>query len=203
MLTDALHIRLAELLKSSGGFVLALGRGDPAWEEASPSPGETPTALVDEVARVPVPAPQIAFLDGEGRPTARSTSHLQFTATVEGGQARGPVREMGLYDGATTAPGTGTLLAYRVHRRLDLTPALRMTRTIRIDLGGGRPAAGEARYLGNTRTEELHDLQNLTDNCQLDEIRVDHRYGFASVDAALAMGYDRCAYCFGRELSTR
>jgi len=202
MLTDALHTRLAELLKSNGGaFAIALGRGDPAWEETPPSPEGTPTALVDEVVRVPVPASQVAFLDGEGHPTARSTSHLQFTATFDGGQVRGPVREFGLYDGATTAPGTGALLAYRVHRRLDLTPAVRLTRTIRIDLGRVPLPDSGARYLANTRTKELHDLDNLTGSCQVEEIRVDHRHGFASVDEALAMGYDRCAYCFGRELS--
>lgn len=204
MLTEAMHIHLAQLLAGSESFVIAVGRGDAAWDEVPPSPSAETTALVDEVARMAVPAQQIKFLDDEGQPTQRPASHLQFAVTFDSGQASGPVREIGLYDdGATTEPGTGTLLAYGTHPRLDLTPAIRMTRTIRIDLGGGPPLAGEARYLGNTRTEELHDLQNLTENCQVDEIRIDRRYGFATVGEALAMGYDRCAYCFGRDLSTR
>jgi hypothetical protein len=59
------------------------------------------------------------------------------------------------------------------------------------------------RYLGNTRTREIHDLENLQPRCQVAEIRVDRRYYFARTDDALAMGYDYCAYCFGAGASQR
>lgn len=59
------------------------------------------------------------------------------------------------------------------------------------------------RYLGNTRSREIHDLENLQPTCQVAEIRVDRRYYFARTDDALAMGYDFCAYCFGAGASQR
>ncbi len=58
-------------------------------------------------------------------------------------------------------------------------------------------------YLGNVSTRELHDLSNLTPQCQIDEIAIDRRYHFGNVTAAKAMGYDVCAYCFSREESKR
>ncbi len=59
------------------------------------------------------------------------------------------------------------------------------------------------RYLGNTSSRELHDLNRLTSRCHIDKIDMDRRYRFYTVDEAQAMGYDLCAHCFGRELSKR
>ena len=63
--------------------------------------------------------------------------------------------------------------------------------------------SGTSGYLGNVSTRELHDLSNLTAQCQIDEIAIDRRYHFGNVSAAKAMGYDLCAYCFSREESKR
>jgi hypothetical protein len=59
------------------------------------------------------------------------------------------------------------------------------------------------RYLGNVHTRELHDLQRTTPRCQIDEISPDRRYLFARIEDAQALGYDFCAYCFGRGASRR
>lgn len=59
------------------------------------------------------------------------------------------------------------------------------------------------RYLGNVNTRELHDLQKITPMCQIDEISVDRRYFFSRIEDAQALGYDFCAYCFGRGASKR
>lgn len=66
------------------------------------------------------------------------------------------------------------------------------------DQAGGQ-ASGVTRYLGNSHTRELHDLKNTTRQCQIDEIRADHRRYFESPERAAAppFGYDTCAYCMG------
>lgn len=204
MITTAFSRHIAQRLAALGGFVLAVGRGAAAWDEQRPPPDPTATALVDERARVVIPASDVVFLDDNGAVSQVPTPRIQLTATVEGGSTLGPLREEGWFADATATPGTGALIVYRRHPRVDATAGMQIRRTLQLDLRGtGTASTSPTRFLANTRTEEVHDLQNLTTNCQLDEIRVDHRHGFATVADAVAMGYDRCAYCFGRELSTR
>ena len=58
------------------------------------------------------------------------------------------------------------------------------------------------RYLGNTNTMEVHDLDNEKPQCQIDQIiAADHERPFQSVEAAKATGFDRGHYCLGE--STR
>ena len=59
------------------------------------------------------------------------------------------------------------------------------------------------RYLGNSNTRELHDLQNEQKGCRIKSIRFDHKVNFTSRKEALASGYDYCAYCFGKSKSRR
>lgn len=54
------------------------------------------------------------------------------------------------------------------------------------------------RYLGNTRTKEVHDLDNEKVNCQIEEIiRAGNDTPFHSLSMAHAQGFDNCAYCLG------
>ena len=69
--------------------------------------------------------------------------------------------------------------------------------------GPGPGGATGKRYLGNAHTRELHDLQKVTPQCQIDEIPVDRRFFVSRIEDALALGYDYCAYCFGRAASRR
>lgn len=62
---------------------------------------------------------------------------------------------------------------------------------------------GIKRYLGNSRERELHDLHNLCPRCRVEEIAIDRRYYFSDPVDALRMGYDYCAYCFGKGASKR
>lgn len=201
MITNGYSGYMAQLLEAAGGFVCAVGRGAAAWGHPPPPPNASATGLEDERARVVVPPEDVAFLDDNGGVADGPTPRIQLTATLSG--IEGPLREIGWFAGGTEAPGSGTLLVIRRHQRVEATASLHLTRTVRLDLRGAGGTQADARYLGNTRTGELHDLQHLTANCQLDEIRVDHRYGFERMVDALAMGYDRCAYCFSREQSTR
>jgi len=54
------------------------------------------------------------------------------------------------------------------------------------------------RFLGNTNTLEVHDTQKEETNCQLDEIKADHRKWYDTLAAAKAdRSYDNCAWCLG------
>ncbi|MGF1625579.1 MAG: hypothetical protein ACFCVH_11910 [Alphaproteobacteria bacterium] len=59
------------------------------------------------------------------------------------------------------------------------------------------------RLLGNSNSRELHDLDNEKPGCQIAEIRPDNRFFFQNERQAEALGYDFCAYCFGKERSKR
>ena len=61
----------------------------------------------------------------------------------------------------------------------------------------------EACYLGNKNTMELHDLNLLKNQCQVDEIKKDNRIFFSTKKEATAVGYDFCVYCFGKDKSKR
>ncbi len=67
----------------------------------------------------------------------------------------------------------------------------------------GGPPTWSNRYVGNTNTQEVHDLdkeQTGANECQIDEIiRAGDAVIFApdTVDEAHLQGYDNCAYCLG------
>ncbi|MBB3191862.1 hypothetical protein [Halomonas cerina] len=65
-------------------------------------------------------------------------------------------------------------------------------------VGGGE---AQTRYLGNASTLELHDLENSKPQCRVDTIRAAFRKPYKTQKAAVADGFDFCAYCFGREKS--
>lgn len=56
------------------------------------------------------------------------------------------------------------------------------------------------RYLGNDNKMEVHDLNNETANCQIDEIiKAGHAVVFTpdTLSQAHSEGYDNCHYCIG------
>ena len=54
------------------------------------------------------------------------------------------------------------------------------------------------RFLGNTNTKEVHDLDNENANCQIDEIiRADHAVTFNTLEEAKRAGYDNGHWCIG------
>ncbi len=57
------------------------------------------------------------------------------------------------------------------------------------------------RYLMNTNTKEIHDLNRIQPNCNLDQIQKDHMIFTRTLDKI--DGYDYCRWCFGPEMSTR
>jgi len=60
------------------------------------------------------------------------------------------------------------------------------------------PPLNGARYCGNTSEKEVHDLDNETTQCQINEIiAAGHAVPFSSLETAHSAGYDNCAYCIG------
>lgn len=59
------------------------------------------------------------------------------------------------------------------------------------------PRGSRPRYLGNSNTMQVHDLDNTKPSCQVSEIKSEHRVPFATLSEAKRAGYDPCAYCIG------
>jgi|GEM_PF-1553653 len=210
MLTENFYTMIATMLTGStavpGDLYVAVGIGDKTWDTIPPDVNRSVMKLTRELARKRVTEKDITFLDVDGKPSKGPTTRLSISVRFGDGEAIGSLRECGLYGGgATDAADSGTLLSYYRHPVIAKTAAMSLQRVIRLDLSPSQVVAGSrvTRYLANVRTEELHDLENPNFNCQIDEIREDYRYYFATVEAALAVGYDRCGYCFGRALSAR
>jgi hypothetical protein len=54
-----------------------------------------------------------------------------------------------------------------------------------------------SRFLGSKNTKEVHDTLNEKEQCQLNEIKPDHKKWFDSLATAQAEGFDNCAWCIG------
>jgi hypothetical protein len=54
-----------------------------------------------------------------------------------------------------------------------------------------------SRYLGNKNTKEVHDTLNEKEQCQLKEIKEDHKKWFDLLSVAHSEGFDNCAWCIG------
>jgi hypothetical protein len=58
--------------------------------------------------------------------------------------------------------------------------------------------ANGKRFLGNTNTREVHDLDNEETRCQIGTIiRNGHARFFDTLSAAKKAGYDNCHWCLG------
>lgn len=61
------------------------------------------------------------------------------------------------------------------------------------------PPFNGKRYIGNSNSMEVHDLDNEQSNCQIGEIKTEHVVTFNPDTLAQAHkeNYDNCAYCIG------
>jgi hypothetical protein len=208
-LTESLYTAIATTLsgRSSlpGDLFIAVGRGHPSWDGAEPDLHRHIEELVDEVARLPV-KDGVEFLNSRDQPAPIPTPRIRLRVEFPRGEDLGTLRECGLFAGdATEAAGSGLLLAYYVHPRLDKPADSSLARSLILDFLPQQIAPGTrvARFLANVRSEELHDLDNRTSECQIEQIRFDRRCYLGGIDQAREMGYDFCAYCFGADMSER
>jgi hypothetical protein len=56
---------------------------------------------------------------------------------------------------------------------------------------------GEAAFLGNAGSGEVHDLMNQKPACNISRILPHHRIQFSSLSEALQKGFDPCGHCIG------
>ncbi len=206
MLTDRFYQELATLLKGGsqewGPLSIAIGQGEQSWDRTPPLMQRGIQTLVHEVARQIINAQDIVYLNDENEVSVQATPRLRIQTNFPAEIGTGTLRECGLLLGVGDA---AVLLAYFIHPRIEKLSDATLTRHIQLDLRPGKvlPEELPTRYLGNTKSEEFHDLENTSAACQLNEIRIDRRHYFVSIDEALALGYDYCAFCFSKELSQR
>ena len=198
MLTQNMYPLFTEALKGERPLFIAVGVGEPAWDDTPPDSDSGGTRLINEVERKAATPGAVAYFDPDGNVVLEATPRLQIAVTFDDDQAVGTLRECGLFGGAATAaPNTGDLLAYYIHAKVEKTTGTTLTRRLVIDLTpqGLEPGRLATRYLGNVCQRELHDLDNEKPQCQIDEIARDRRYFFDTVPQARAMGYDVCGHC--------
>ena len=208
MLTNDFYVTLSSAImaNATSTFFLAIGTGDIAWDEIPPQYERNTHRLVNEIARRAIIGADISYIDDTGVETDSATHRLRIQTTFPGGEGTGSLRECGLFSGSASSElNSGTLISYFMHPRLDKSEQMSLNRGIILDLRPRASGPGQiaTRYLGNSSTRELHDLNNQTGACQTDEIRFDNRIYFGSPDQAAELGYDPCAFCFGREMSHR
>ena len=77
--------------------------------------------LADEVTREAVGSKDVVFLDADGEETPVSSPRLKVRAAFEAQERVRTLRECGLFGGdATEAPGSGFMIDYVIHPRIDL-----------------------------------------------------------------------------------
>jgi hypothetical protein len=207
MLTSAFYTAVVSRLvgeAAAPGFAIAVGEGERAWDAAAPLEDRGVRRLVREVARRVVQPEAVVFTDAGGNPVGEPTARVRLHVVFPAGEGTGTLRECGLFIGATEEPGSGRLLSYHVHPRIEKGREASLRREVVLDLEPRpfAPGSRATRWLGNTRSGEVHDLDALTPNCQVDEIRFDRRFYFTSLEAATELGYDPCAYCLGDDGSS-
>jgi len=206
MLTENFYPQLAAQLRPDSqawdSINIAVGSGGNNWEVNPPLLRRNIDSLVNEVVRKSVQQSDIHYLDDAGQETREPTTLIRFRVDFLANEGSGTLRECGLFSGEGE---TAVMVAYFIFPRIEKSLNAILQRSIILDLTPGRALAQEnsTRFLGNAKTEELHDLENEQPNCQVDEIRIDRRHSFDSIESAQTLGYDFCAYCFGRELSER
>jgi hypothetical protein len=208
VLTHGFSVALAVRLRGAGEagspWYVAVGAGDPAWDRVPAVLDPGATKLWNELARKAVPSDGVVYLDAAGNPSSTPTPWLRFGASFGLDDANGELREVGLFAEGAPERDAGRLVSYFTHAPIGKTPGTILERTLRLDLtrqsvGGAQPT----RFLGNSHSRELHDLERRRTACRLEQLAFDHRLYFASTEQAIQLGYDYCAACFGRELSQR
>jgi len=139
---------LAALMKREAGvqgiLYWAIGSGDAGWDLALPEATPAASWLVSEVARQQLSPEQIGYVDQSGAPAGTPKNCLEITAEFGVGDlpAEGltPLREFGLFGGdATAGAGTGLMVDYVIHPRIDLGGGLTLRRTLRLSFASGTP----------------------------------------------------------------
>lgn len=121
----------------------ALGSGRLEWDSNPPDASALQSRLATEVARVALAPAEVRYLDGAGRAVDQPSSWLEAEIRYQAGSSPVTLREFALFGGnAGPASGSGIMINYVVHRRLDLRPGQQLTRSVRLSFrpgGQGEP----------------------------------------------------------------
>lgn len=206
MLTTQFYTELASLL-SNARLSVTIGRGVVGWDRQAPVYQLDTTALRNEVFRKAVAFDDIYFLDERNEQVDVATPHLLIQVAFQPGEGEGTIRECGLFLESNDAQSSSKLLSYYTHPRLEKGEEMTLQRQVHVDFtsrpGNDSSSLIVTRYLGNSNSQEFHDLENEKGSCLINQIRFDRRIYFNSPEQAISVGYDYCAFCFSRELSQR
>jgi hypothetical protein len=145
---------LAALMKGEAGMqglrYWAVGQGEGSWDVTLLNPQPANTQLTSEVARLPLSAEHVKYIDGENAPSATPTNCLEVTVDIEGSRLVGSgfrfLREFGLFGGdATEAPNSGLMINQVIHPRIDMAPGMTLSRTLHLTFEVVQPPATPTR----------------------------------------------------------
>ncbi len=135
----------------------AVGEGDPAWDQSPHRAGPEVEGLRSEFDRLPVTRGDITFLDAEDRPSERPTPRLEIRLVFRWPDRERTLREFALVGGeADEGAGSGQLVNYVVHRRVDLPAGSTLSRTLRLtldDVATGAASIRTGHWLGGEPIE--------------------------------------------------
>lgn len=128
---------VAALLRGERGVAgiayCAVGDGVASWDHASVTDTPDATHLAHETARVPIAATDVRYVDAAGAVVSTPTHRLGLTVTMTAANGPAQLREFALFGGeATSAPNSGRMINYVIHRRIDLALGDVLTRSIRL-----------------------------------------------------------------------
>lgn len=142
-IVDSAWSLLAGLLKNDpalhGILFLAVGAGDPAWDDTHTPASPVAARLQNEIVRQPVMAENIQYLGDNDEPVSQPTTRIEITASFIWPDGPQTLREFGLFGGnATDTQDSGYLVNYVIHPRLHLETGATLTRRLRLNI---RPQA--------------------------------------------------------------
>lgn len=157
LIVQGCNLLLAALLKGDSGLFgllyWAIGEGSATWDAVRPQPLLTDAALAAEILRQPLAPDQIVYLDENGDPTGSISNRLEISAEFRGEEivAAGfqPLREFGLFGGnATETAGSGLMIDYVIHPRIDLTADVTLSRRLQLTFASGAVKRREIQRFG-------------------------------------------------------
>ncbi|MGI9097972.1 MAG: PASTA domain-containing protein [Solirubrobacteraceae bacterium] len=133
--------------RSTGVTYLAVGAGDPQWDQNPPAPDRARRRLTAEVLRVRLqPGTTLTYDAATGRVHAR--------ALIDPATAAGPLRELGLFGGdASSRPGSGVLVNHAIHPPVEPVDDRLLEREVALTLAPSL-AAGARDLIGGLLTRK-------------------------------------------------
>lgn len=144
LVVNVCSVLIASLISNKnpkGSAYWAIGSGRSSWDalydaNTPPTPSESSTKLIDEIARIPVTAANFKFVDSYGNEVsdATPTNRIKCTINVAENMANGKWREFGLFGGntANATKDTGLLIDHIYHNVFNKSEEFAVTRILTL-----------------------------------------------------------------------